>query len=327
MPARARQELTVPAVGAWDRSNLLWLVVSLSMLALLAIAAWVVVSDTNEPLPPFLRPGDDVSSNSPPASAQTEGLQLAGSGSNLPLTRALSAAFARDHDLHPVVHASIGSGGGVRALLDGVIDIALISRPLREGEHEQGLVTTPYARVPVVVAAHGSVPDRDLQSEQLVSLYAGVQRTWSDGSRVVVLQREPGDSSHEAVGHVLPGFEEANATAYHESRWRVLYRDDAMREALTDTHGSVGLFGQGAIPSGLPVRAMTIDGVTPSLESVRSGAYPFTKDFSFVTRGAPTGQARAFIDFALSPTGRLITEASGAVPLAGHVLTVPEVPE
>ncbi len=310
-------ESSVPSLGGWGRSNLLWLAVSLVMLVLLAVAAGVVIADTDQPLPPFLKPGSRPSPTPAGESQRTDGLRMAGSGSNLPLTRALSTAFPRDESHHPVVHASIGSGGGIRALLDGVIDIALISRPLRESEREQGLVATPYARVPIVVAAHTSVTEQGLRADQLPEIYRGTQRTWTDGSRVVVLQRERGDSSHAAVSRVLPGFDEANEASYRDSRWRVLYRDDAMREALADTLGAIGLFGQGAIPDGLPVKALAVDGVMPSPETVRDGSYPFTKDFSFVTRGAPSKEARSFIDFALGPTGRQIIEAAGGLPLDG----------
>jgi len=308
----------VPELSGWGRSNLLWLAVSLSMLALLATAAWLVVSDTDQPLPPFLRVGGLDSPTPRAAPRRGEGLRLAGSGSNLPMTRALSAAFPRDPTQHPVVHASIGSGGGVQALLDGVIDIALVSRPLRDGEAEQGLVATPYARIPVVVAAHASVPDGDLARAELLAIYEGSRREWSDGSRIVVLQRERGDSSHGALVRVLPSFEAINEGAYLESRWRVLYRDDAMREALADTRGAIGLFGQGAIPSGLGVQALAIDGVRPSPSTVASGAYPFTKDLSFVTRGPPRDESAAFIAFTRSPRGQRIIELAGGVPLDGH---------
>ena len=64
------------------------------------------------------------------------------------------------------------------------------------------------------MAAHPSVPDRDITSEVLVQLYDGKRDTWSDGSRVVVLQRESGDSSHRSVTRVLPAFDEVNRRAY-----------------------------------------------------------------------------------------------------------------
>lgn len=315
-----RQVPDVLDPSGWGRSNRLWLAVSISMLALLGVAGWVVVSGTDQPLPPFLRGAEANDPRPAPTPRHDGGLHLAGSGSNLPMTRALSAAFPREPSLHPVVHASIGSAGGVRALLDGVIDIALVSRPLQDGEREQGLVATPYARVPVVVAAHASGPDDDLDSETLVAIYDGRRTQWSDGTPIVVLQREPGDSSHSAVARVLPGFEEVNARAYHDSRWRVLYRDDVMREALADTRGAIGLFGQGRIPAGLPIAALRIDGVRPSAASVEQGRYPFSKDFAFVTRGQPRGEAAAFIEFSRSEPGRRIIERAGGIPLGGRPL-------
>ncbi|MCH9686654.1 MAG: substrate-binding domain-containing protein [Deltaproteobacteria bacterium] len=312
----SRPELAVPDLGGWGRSNLLWLVVSLSMLGFVAAAVGVVVSGTNQPLPPFLKTGGvDPNHGAAAVRPDSEGLRLAGSGSNLPVTRALSAAFPREGARHPVVHASIGSGGGLRALLDGVIDIALVSRPLGEGEREQGLVATPYARVPVVVAVHASVPDDELTAAALVAIYEGAQDAWSDGSRIVVLQRERGDSSHSAVAELLPAFAEANDQAYENSRWRVLYRDESMREALADTRGAIGLFGQGAIPRGLPVRALSIDGIHPSPASVAGERYPYFKDLAFVTRGPPRGEATEFIEFAASAEGRRIIQQAGALPL------------
>lgn len=319
-----QQEPPVPALRGWGRSPLLWLVVSAIMLLLLGAAAWVVVSDHDQPLPPFLAAG------SPRASAPSrpahDGLRMAGSGSNLPITRALSTAFSVVETQHAVVHASIGSSGGLQALLDGVIDIALVSRPLRDGEREQGLVITPYARVPVVVAVHASVPAASIGRAELVEIFEGRQRSWSDGSPIVVLQRERGDSSHAVLDRVVPGFAEANEQAYRALRWRVLNRDDAMREALADTPGAIGLFGEGTIPSSLPIKALAVDDVLPSPRTVRDGSYPFHKDFGFVTRDAPRGAAAAFIAFVLSPAGRRIIEDNGALPLAGPLPSAQEEP-
>ena len=62
----------------------------------------------------------------------------------------------------------------------------------------------PYARAPVMFAVHASVPDKDLATEDLVQIFAGERTTWSDGSKIVVLQREQGDSSHGAVAALVP---------------------------------------------------------------------------------------------------------------------------
>ncbi|MCA9701463.1 MAG: substrate-binding domain-containing protein, partial [Myxococcales bacterium] len=180
---------------------------ALLMVAGLFLVRWV----EQGPTPPYLQ-GDGLEAPGKAAvheRAPKPGnlLRLAGSGSNLPLTRALADAFVATRPwLRIRVHESIGSGGGIKAIDDQVIEIGLASRPLKEREQQLGLVAVPYARVAVVVAANPSVPVRSVAREELLD-YWGKRRThWDDGSPVVVLQREPGDSSHLAAAKAIPGF-------------------------------------------------------------------------------------------------------------------------
>lgn len=291
-----------------------WLIVAAAVAALLIAGAVVVLGGSQGPSPPFLGGVGEVDA-APHTRGPDEPLALAGSGSNLPITRALVSALPDAEGALPVVHPSIGSGGGIRALLDGVVDVALVSRPLKERERALGLVSVPYARVPVVVAVHSDVPDLDVTTPQLVAIYAGHRGTWSDGSRITVLQRERGDSSHRAVSNAIAGFAETNEGAYRDGRWRVLYHDDVMTDSLDSTPGAVGLFGQGRVPSSRSIRALTVDGVPPTVESLARQRYPFTKDLAFVTLGQPTGTAAKFIDFVQSQDGRAVIETAGALPL------------
>ncbi len=244
-------------------------------------------------------------------------LHLAGSGSNLPLTRALGELCEAEHpDLHVVVFDSIGSTGGIQAAYDDVIDLGLISRPLREPELALGLYTAPYARVPVVFAVNLAVPDESLTLNDLLEIYAGRKTTWSDGSPIVVLQRERGDSSHAAVEARLPGFAAVNEAAYREARWRVVDSDAAMQEALSITVGAVGVFDLGAIVlQRLPVRPLRIDGFDPSEATVQSGRYPFSKDLAFVTLEQPAGPVAELLRCVDAPPARKLMRASGYIPL------------
>lgn len=288
--------------------------VAFAALVVMGLIAWGVIRSDDGPVPPFLG-GPKVADAKAVEAAPRRGLHLAGSGSNLPLTAALVTAWpATDHP-RPFVHPSIGSRGGLRALLEGAIDVALVSRSLSPTERELGLVETPYARVPVIVAVNASVPDQDLSAAELVAIYRAEQTTWSDGSPIVVLQREPGDSSHRVVSAKVPGFEDANVAAWERGTYRVLYRDDDMRDALASTAGAIGLFGQGGIPVGLPVRAVEIEGIAPTLDSIADGAYPYTKDLAFVSAGPPRGTAADFVAFAHSPAGRAVVRTYGALPI------------
>lgn len=289
-----------------------WYGVAVVAAILLTAALAIVTGVEDGRQPPFLDPTFDPE---PEAAPFDDGrLHLAGSGSNLPLTRALARAYAEAGHDRPAVHPSIGSGGGVRALLDGATAIALVSRPLKPAERERGLVATPYARLPVVVGVHEDVPETNITPEGLVAIFSGQRIEWSDEARIFVLQREQGDSSHAVVDAAIAGFKEANEQAYKQSRFRVLYHDSSMAEALANTQGSIGLH-SGAVDPHLPFKTLALDGVTPTLDAVASGRYPLYKDLAFVTVGPPTGAAKAFIEFVVSRADDAIFLEHGAIRL------------
>jgi len=286
-----------------------------ALAVLLGVVGWAVLEVRGvgqDSRPGFLV--TDVSAS--PAGRPADGrLHVAGSGSCVPLARMLAGAAMGELPLGTEVHASIGSGGGIRALRDGAIDLAIVSRPLSDAERDEGLVYTPFARIPVVVAAGLDVADRSVSTQQLVALFDGRDATWSDGANVVVLLREDGDSSHRVVEAEVPAF--GAATEHGRERgFRVLYHDGAMQVALANTPGAVGLHGNGVDASLAGFRALAVEGVEPTGSNVESGRYPFIKELAFVTRGAPAGDAKAFVDFALSARGRALLRVRGAVPPA-----------
>lgn len=297
----------------------LWVGVAVVLLAAVAIAVVLLVRLVGGAREPFT--AGEVPRDSPLHLRSTvrppDVVHLAGSGSNLPLTRALAELFqAENPGLHVVVFDSIGSTGAVHAAYDDVIDLGLISRPLKDSEAALGLFTYPYARVPVVVAVNLGVPDESLGPQDLLDIYAGRRAQWSDGTPIVVLQRERGDSSHRAVAEVLPEFEAINEAAYREERWRVVDSDQAMQEALSITGGAVGLFDLGAIVlQRLPVKPLRFDGIAPSEASVQSGRYPFSKDLAFVSVEQPSGAAAELLRFVDGEQSRRLMRASGYIPL------------
>ena len=63
------------------------------------------------------------------------------------------------------------------------------------------------------------------------------------------------------------------------------------------------------------VKALTIDGVVPSVETVLKGTYPISRPLFMYTNGKPKGLAKDFIDFVLSEEGQRIVKEQGFVPL------------
>jgi phosphate transport system substrate-binding protein len=312
---------TRPASGPLGRQRGLiglWAFVGFSLVLLTAAFAFALYRFGRKPQPPFLKrraAKDARARKKTPLPAHL--LRLAGSGSNLPLTRRLAQAFAvKQKGATVVVHESIGSGGGIRAAFDGAVHLGLVSRPLAERERRLNLKVIPYARVAVVVAAHPSIPVSSLNGENLLSIYKGKRTRWSDGSRLTVLQRERGDSSHLAFSRALSGFGPVDENARKARRWKVLYSDGAMQEALMSTPGAVGLFDLGAVISqGLPLKVLSLDGVEPTNPNVTAGRYPYSKDLSFVSPTAPSGLALEFIRYVFSEEGKALMVRNGYIPL------------
>lgn len=279
----------------------------------LALSA-VVVAEIAGPRPP---PGQRVAAR--PLSDRDGALHVAGSGTCLPLARVLVAAYRRRELGAPeaVVHGSIGSGGGLRALSDGVIDIAFAASPeQRLREAPEGTRLEPIAVAGVAVAVHPSVPERALENDGAVDALSGRRARWSDGSVVVPLLREVGDSATTAAEHVLPGLREAVAEARERDRYRVLLTDLDLAMALEHTPGAVGLYDAAAIHlEGRAIAVVTLDGVDPTREAVADGRYPIRRVLLIGLSERPSPEARAFFEFVLSDEGRAVIDGAGYVAL------------
>lgn len=249
----------------------------------------------------------------PPASR----LILAGSGANLPLVRLLARSFRKSHPgVQIEVPASIGSSSGIQAAASGAIAIGLISRPLKETEKGLGLTVRPFARTPMVIAVHPSVAENAITSRELLDIYRCSKRTWKNGRDIIVLTREPGDSSIEVLVKEIPGFEEVYQESQRAKRWTTLLKDLVMNETLGRTANAIGLSDLGAITvERHPIKQLKLNGVAPTLKNLENGSYPLYKPLSFVFVKERLHPAAAeFMAFTRSKEGQRIMRANGYRP-------------
>jgi phosphate transport system substrate-binding protein len=101
------------------------------------------------------------------------------------------------------------------------------------------------------------------------------------------------------------------------SHWSVLYSEPAMHEALLTFQFALGLSDLGTITiERLPIRALSIDGIAPTLENIANGQYPFIKTLGFVWREDTLPDlARAFVEFVQSDDGAEILTSHGYLPV------------
>jgi phosphate transport system substrate-binding protein len=63
------------------------------------------------------------------------------------------------------------------------------------------------------------------------------------------------------------------------------------------------------------VKVVSIDGATPSTQSVQTHSYPYWRPTFYYTNGEPGGVAKTFVDFTLSSVGQKIVNQVGFVPI------------
>lgn len=252
------------------------------------------------------------------AAGQGEGqpLVFAGCGSNAPITRLLTRAFSEARpgtrfDVRPV-----GSTNGIWLAAAGVVPVGLISRPLTDAERTLGLVAMPYARTALVIAAHPGVRDDDITTEELVATYKGARARWRNGQQIVLLSREPGDSTVSLLTRQVPGFQTAYLDSQRAGRAVLTYSEQAMVRALASRPNALGFTDLGTLTiERLPMNVLRVNGVQPTLEALESGKYPFVKTLAFVYRPDKVSPAlESFMEFVRSAAGERLLRANGYLP-------------
>jgi phosphate transport system substrate-binding protein len=245
-------------------------------------------------------------------------LTAAGSGVNLAITRLLAEAFMQAHpQVTIVVPGSIGTQGAIAATADGAITLGLISRSLKAEEERLGLVCKPYARVALVVGVHPTVKDDNLATEELIAIFKGTKTRWRDGKEIIVQAREKFDSGFQILGKAIPGFNEAYWESLEAKRWSVYFTDQDANRALTVTPYAIGVTDFGMIATEkLNIKVLQFNGVAPSSDTLTNGAYPLSRQLSFIYREDKLlDEVKAFVDFVLSEAGGKILQSFNYLPV------------
>lgn len=249
--------------------------------------------------------------------AAAEPIVLAGSGSNIPAVKLLNKAFNQRHpEIRLEGPTNIGSDGAIKAVTDGAVSIGLISRPLLGSEKSLGLAVTRYARTAVVIGVNPTVKDNGITFNELNRIYRGEKTTWNNGNKIIVLNREPGESSIYVLEENVPGFREVYADSIKNNRWSIILKDEGMNQKIQALPDAIGFSDMGAIVSQkLNIKILKLNGIQPSSKTVLSGAYPLYKTLSFVYRPDKlTPAIQTYISYVCSVEGKNILTKNGYVP-------------
>lgn len=225
-----------------------------------------------------------------------------------------------------------GSSGGIAALGEGRAEVAMISRPVEDGDR------TKYPKVRFHATRIGSdavalIVSRDvweggvkaLSKAQMKGIYEGRIKNWKElggpDRRIAFFNKEPGRGTWEVFAHWLYGSPKAAPLVNHPE----VGANEEARNKVSSTRGAISQL-SASWADGRQVFALGIkreDGkvVRPTLDAVRDGSYPLSRSLQVVTNGPPQGETKVLIDFLLSPRGQELVRKHGYLAITGKAAT------
>ena len=225
---------------------------------------------------------------------------------------ALGEAFMEENEDVTFTYNPTGSGSGIQAVSEGRCDIGLSSRALKDEEIESGLVETTLALDGIAIIVHPDNPVTDLDVETIAKIYTGEITDWADvggeAGEIVLIGREAGSGTRD-------GFESITET---EDACKYRQELTSTGDVITTVSQNPNAIGYASLAAvGDTVKALAVDGVEPTEETVMDGSYVVQRPFVLVTREDEelSDVAQAFFDFALSEDSAEIITLAGAVPV------------
>ena len=226
---------------------------------------------------------------------------------------ALGEAFMEANPDVTFTYNPTGSGTGIQAVAEGRCDIGLSSRALKEDEKASGLVETILSYDGIAIIVNPENPVNDLTLTQIADIYTGKITNWSEvggsDAEIVLIGREAGSGTRS-------GFEEivgvVDACQYRQEL-------SSTGDVITTVAQNPGAIGYASLASVKDtVKAVQVEGVTPSEDTVKDGTYAIQRPFVLVTKEgvALSEAAQAFFDYATSPDAAPVITAAGVVPVA-----------
>lgn len=254
--------------------------------------------------------------------AEATKIVMDGSTTVGPIAKAFAEYYMDKHKGVNITVSESGSGNGAKSLINGTCDIANMSRFMKAKEFqaavEKGVM--PVAHVvamdglPIIV--HPSNPVKGLTIEQVRNVYLGKITNWNElggpDVKIVRISRDTNSGTYETFAKLVMKKQKiAAGTEYVGS-------NGAVRARVQKTPAAIGYAGLGFVDR--TVKALTIDGIAPTRETVASGRYPIARPLFMFTNGYPKlgSHLHALVTLHLTRKGQEIIEAIGFVPVTDY---------
>lgn len=242
---------------------------------------------------------------------------VTGSSTVAPVLQAISESI-HDEGAGWIIEVQTGgSGRGIADIRAGECNMGMASREL-SAEESAGISVHAFAFDGVALIAAASNECAGLTHEQVVGIYTGKLQNWNEVGggdlEIEVINKAEGRAT-------LTVFLEHFGLKNSEVSADAVIGDNAQGIRLVANNPkAVGYVSIGealsAIQRGEKIKLLALDGVLPSLQSVRDGSFPLRRSLSVLFAREMSSMDQSVLGYLHSEAGLAVIEGFGFVPAA-----------
>jgi phosphate transport system substrate-binding protein len=212
--------------------------------------------------------------------------------------------------------AAEGSTTGIAALIDGTAQVGMSSRHVKPAE--KAAAQAKGVTFNEIVVAHDGLavivneknPIANLTKKQVEQIFTGEVSDWSAvggaGGKISIYTRNTSSGTYSDWKELA-----MKKRDYAPTAQKMAGNEQITAEVAKNPNG-IGYVGLAYLKAP-GVKAVKIDNVEVTPESVRNNSWAYARPTFFYTNGEPAGVVKQFVDFALGEDGQKIVERVGFV--------------
>ena len=240
-------------------------------------------------------------------------ISISGSTSVGPLMGKLAEKFELENSNVSIEINEVGSSAGIKDAINGVSEIGMSSRELKD-EEASAVKATTIAYDGIAIITNTNNPIKNITMDQIKGIYTGEITNWNqiEGGKdapIVVVSREEGSGTRDAFQEIV-GYksEELLADAM------IANATGAVKETVATNDNAIGFVSFEYLDD--KVNIVSVENVEPKAELVQSGEYKISRPFILVNKAdGLSEEGQKLIDFILSDEGQTLVKENKAIPV------------
>ena len=239
-----------------------------------------------------------------------ERVDIVGSTSVQPLAEKLADSYMESHEGVRIYVQGGGSGMGIRSTNQGLTDIGMSSKELSSDERKN-ITEVPIGKEGIVIAVSNQNNISKLSIEQIRNIFNGNITNWKEiggkPGEIHVITREEGSGTRSAFESIVMEDTKIKNSAVVQSS------TESVKQSVASDPDAIGFVSFAHMSN--DVKAVAVDGISPSEETIYNGKYPLQRPFLFLVKGTPTGEVEKFLEWVKSPEGIEIIKEEKIIPI------------